>query len=243
VKHFDLDGLVDEVARLAGLEGISLSAQQCEDLAYHLAHVLRANEEFNLTAIRDPKDAVRLQVLDSLTALWELEQAPPGPAVDIGSGAGFPGVPLGIVSERPVLLVESVGKKARFLEEIAGSLSPRYKIAVSNARAEEVALQERGAFAVVTARALSTLASLVELAAPLLQTGGSLVALKGPVSNSEIARGDAAGAVVGLDRVCVRSLSLPEVGESRTLVTYEKVRGSRIGLPRRNGSAQRRPLA
>jgi 16S rRNA (guanine527-N7)-methyltransferase len=243
VKQLEANAPIDEILRLSELIGVSLRPKQCEDLAWHLARVLEANQRFNLTTITDPEDAIRLHVVDSLAALPEVEESPIGSLADLGSGAGFPGVPLGITSGRSVLLVESVGKKARFLQEVAVGLSSRYSIAVSNVRAEDVAQTGQGRFAVATARALSSLASLVELSAPLLVMGGRLVALKGPVSSDEIAAGDAAGEIVGLERVGARGLELPEVGESRTLVTYRKIRESRIELPRRIGSAQRRPLA
>ena len=243
MKHLDRSALALEIDRLTQSLGLRVTPQQAQDMALHVARVLEANESFNLTSITEPADAVRLLVVDSLTAMPEVDDAPAGNLVDIGAGAGFPGIPLAIVSGRHVRLVESVGKKTRFLEEVAGELAVSASVSVSCARAEELATIERECYAVATARALSGLPSLVELAAPLLFSGGRLVALKGALTSEELGRGDSAASVVGLTRVAFRQLRLPEAGESRSIVVYERTGASSIALPRRVGLAQRKPLS
>lgn len=233
----------DTVAALeAGLGalGIPHTEGHAHALAHHLALVAEANASFNLTTI--PADqSVAMHVLDSASALSFLDQAPPGAFVDIGSGAGFPGIPLGVLSGRHVTLVESVKKKAAFLERVIAEL--RLEATVRGVRAEELAGEAPGAFAAVTARALSALPSLVELASPLLVEGGLLICLKGSPDEAELSRGSAAGVRCGMEFVGATPVGVPGVPAARTVVVYRRRGRSTLRLPRRNGMAQRQPLA
>jgi 16S rRNA (guanine527-N7)-methyltransferase len=230
------------VRRALEIAGVPQDRKTVGLLAAHLEMVLEANKTFNLTAIRDPESAVLLHVVDSLLGLPEIEVSPPGPLVDLGSGAGFPGIPLGIVTGRRVFLVESVGKKAWFLEDASTRL--RLDAEVVNMRAEAYASQHPGVFCVVVARALASLPVLVELAAPLLAEGGHFVAYKGEPDSDEIARGDRVAELVGLTRVSRREVVLEEAQRARrTLLVYRRVRKSGVRLPRRTGLAQNQPIA
>lgn len=220
--------------------GIDATDEQVDALARHVAMVYETNEVLNLTSI-DPTDAASLHVLDSCAALPYLLDAAPGSFADLGSGAGFPGVPLAILSGREVALVESVRKKAAFLESAVEAL--RLKATVHPIRAEELAQQLPRGFSVVTARALSSLPSLVELASPLLMAGGSLICLKGHPDEDEVRRGDLAARQCGMRRVTVVSVKVPGAEAARQLVVYRREGASRVRLPRRNGMAQRKPLA
>lgn len=234
---------MDTRANIAsGLEalGIAADAQQLALLAEHLEMVFEANETLNLTSI-DPVDAVALHVLDSATAAPFVMAAPEGAMADLGTGAGFPGVPLAILTGREVSLVESVKKKASFLALVVEALC--LKATVHPIRAEELALEQRGAFSVVTARALSSLPSLVELASPLLRENGRLICLKGRMEDDELRRGDQAAALCGMVRLETQSVAIPGVEVARVIVVYERAGRSVRKLPRRIGLAQRQPLA
>jgi 16S rRNA (guanine527-N7)-methyltransferase len=220
--------------------GLSCSADQAAALLEHLRLVDEANASFNLTTIQ-PEDAVMMHILDSAVAVPYLEQAPEGGFADLGSGAGFPGVPLAILTGRSVSLVESVKKKAAFLERVVAGL--RLKATVHPIRAEELALVRGASYAAVTARALSALPSLVELASPLLQDGGLLVCLKGRPDDEELMRGDAVGRKCGMLRIDTLPVIIPGVDATRTIIVYRREGKSRTILPRRNGLAQRQPLA
>lgn len=226
----------ESVARL----GLSPSPEQVESLLSHTIAVLDRNRFLNLTRITEPDEVLRLHIVDSLTALSALADAPRGRVADIGSGAGYPGIPLAIMSGRQFTLIESVKKKAAFLAEYCEAREPG--IEILPLRAEEVAENRPSAFAAVTARALSSLPSLVELAAPLLEKHGLLIALKGVGDETEIAAGDAAGRICGMRRRAGVGLVLPGGDESRNIVVYEAVAKPRIRLPRRPGMAQRHPL-
>ncbi|MBE0476673.1 MAG: 16S rRNA (guanine(527)-N(7))-methyltransferase RsmG [Coriobacteriia bacterium] len=233
------DRIAESIAAESRSLGVLLSEADSERLALHLELVLAANATTNLTAVTETREAIRLHVLDSLAAAPLLAAAPPGPFVDIGSGAGYPGIPLAIATGRAVTLLESNGKKARFLESVVSDL--RLEANVASARAEEWALRMPEAYAAATARAVSSLASLEELAAPLLHIGGHLLALKGRRMTDEEDRARRAGDVVGLRLIRVASLSVPGADE-RTVYLFAKTGPPVRPLPRRPGAAQKRPL-
>lgn len=209
-------------------------------LTEHLELVYTVNEEFNLTRIA-PADAPLLHVIDSLLAAAPLSECPPGRFADLGSGAGFPGIPLTIVSRRPAALVESVRKKAVFLQRVVSAL--RLDSTVHAVRAEELAETDPAGFSAVTARALSSLPALVELAAPLLVADGVLIALKARPEVDELARGRMAARLCGMVEDRIVEARIPGTGSVRTLVLYRKQGQAALRLPRRPGMAQRKPLA
>ena len=166
----------------AGLDALGLDATLAEPLLAYLALLSRWNRTYNLTAIRDPEEMVTRHLLDSL-AMHPYVQ--PGALADLGTGPGLPGIPLAIVRpDLQVTLVESNGKKARFLREAVRQLGLG-NARVAESRAEAVA--EPGAYAQITARALDTLAGILEVGGHLLSPSGRLLAMKGIDPVEEIA--------------------------------------------------------
>ena len=166
----------------SGLRGLDLAPSLSEPLLSYLALLDRWNRTYNLTAIRDPGEMVAKHLLDSL-AMHAF--ADTGTLADLGTGPGLPGIPLAIASPQlQVTLVESNGKKARFLREAVRTLQlPNARVAES--RIEAVDLP--GAFDAITARALATLPLILELGGHLLKPAGTLLAMKGVVPVDEIA--------------------------------------------------------
>ena len=140
--------------------------RQRELLDKDLELVIEENKVTNLTRIVDWESAQVLHVEDSLAGLPEVEGALEGPYLDMGSGAGFPGIPLAIMTGRETLLADSVGKKTRALDSFAAELGIDDIVSTYHGRIEDLALQQPNHFSLVTARALSSLASLLELASP-----------------------------------------------------------------------------
>jgi len=166
-----------------GLAAMGLDAALAPPLLTYLALLNRWNRTYNLTAIRDPLEMVTRHLLDSLAMQPYLEQ---GTLADLGTGPGLPGIPLAIARPQlQVTLVESNGKKARFMREAVRQLGLR-NARVAESRAE--ALAEPGAYDNLTARAMDTLAGIIQVGGHLLRPGGRLLAMKGVHPHDEIAQ-------------------------------------------------------
>lgn len=211
-------------------------------LLEHLKAVLLKNQTQNLTSIKNVDAGKVLHIEDSLSVLIEVNEAPLGPMADIGSGAGYPGIPLAIVSGRQTTLVESNNKKARFLKEFTESHKLNDLLTVSALRTEELSFELPNAFSVITARALAALPTLLELATPLLAQGGHLIALKGTCDATEESQGSAAAKILGLELIKKRTFSLTKENAQRSVYVYEKIDEPSVKLPRRPGIAGKRPL-
>jgi len=221
---------------------IELSPENISILAAHLRFVLEKNREINLTSITDHENALILHVVDSLLVLPELEAAPAGKMLDMGSGAGYPGIPLAVATRRQTTLLDSRKKKVQVIQEFLSQHPELSFCTAEAARAEDYALTYREGFSVVVTRALAVLPVLLELASPLLPIGGQLIALKGRLSTDERTRAEKLYDATGMGSKSHRAYPLPS-GEHREAVVYEKMKPAQIGLPRQVGRAQRSPLA
>ena len=215
-----------------------LQIEQRKLLDLHLELVLKENERSNLTRIVDWQQGQLLHIEDSLVGLQEFEDAPSGRAADLGSGGGFPGIPLAIVSGRPIMLVDSVTKKTTALDRMIEELGLEGQVSTYTGRSEELALEMPESFAVITARALSSLPSLLELAVPLLSLGGQLICYK---AAEELEQAAGLEEKLGMKLVSMRTTQLSDNGTNRTILVYEKVGEPMVSLPRRPGMAQKRP--
>ena len=176
-------------------------------LAY-LELLQKWNAVYNLTAIRDPSQWISHHLLDSLSVFNHLR---PGPLADVGSGAGFPGIPLAIVDpERPVTLIEANQKKTAFLTQVAGQLDLG-RVRVIRQRVEDVSPED--GYSVVISRAFSELADFARLAGPRLAPGGRLFAMKGLHPHEELAR-----LPLEYDCLAVEPLQVPGLDATRHLV-------------------------
>ncbi|MCL2438819.1 MAG: 16S rRNA (guanine(527)-N(7))-methyltransferase RsmG [Coriobacteriia bacterium] len=224
--------------------GICLSDEVIQLLNRHLDYVLEVNKSIRLTAIHDRSEGERLHIVDSLMVLPEVLDAPEGKMLDIGTGGGYPGFPLALAANRSVDLLDSVQKKAKAIDSfLQESYTSELSIKTIGLRAEELALEQPESYTVVLARAVSSLPALVELSSPLLETGGRLIAHKGPLDNEELARANSAASIVGMEFSSEREYVLPGGDERRTVYVFEKLSQPEIDLPRRSGRAQRKPLA
>ena len=242
INNEDNKALLDEYL---GMYGIHVKQEQMFDLLKHLDLVAEKNRVLNLTRIVDADDAIVRHVVDSLLLLPSIDALDlqvEASFVDIGTGAGFPGIPIAIVSEYHGLLIDSVGKKVRSVQEFIQELGLEQRLDAQSVRAEDLARDAGQAYDFVTARAVADLGVLIEYATPLLKGQGSLVVSKGRISDDELRRGDKTAGIVGLERVSRETYELPHDTGHREILTYKKVRGSKIKLPRQTGMAKHKPL-
>lgn len=221
---------------------IDLHADQLAQFATYAQMLQHWNDRINLTTIRDPHEVYRRHFLDSLS-LARFWGSDPLRLVDIGSGAGFPGLALKIL--RPSLrltLVESVGKKADFLRHMVQALDLA-DVRVLTARVEELGrvTGEREGYDLVTARAVAELRVLVEYALPLLQVHGRLLAPKGAAVHAEVAAATHALQVLGGQLVGVEPVDLPGLA-AHSVVIIAKVAPTAARYPRSVGLPTRKPL-
>jgi 16S rRNA (guanine527-N7)-methyltransferase len=222
--------------------GLEATERQAELLCKHLQFVLERNKTTNITRIEDFTTAPLLHVEDSLQGLTELNEAPEGLLLDMGSGAGYPGIPLAIMSQRQTALLESVQKKAAILQEFIESNCLQAQMQAFPIRIEDFSRENSGRYSCLTARALSSLSSLAELASPLLRKGGQMIAYKGRIEADELDTASAISSKTGMIIANVRNFTLSDKQTTRSIITLTKTSEPTIPLPRATGKAQKSPL-
>ena len=224
--------------------GLHLSPSQQSILTLYERELLDWNTRFSLTAIRDPEEVHIKHFLDSLTCLLAMRDAPVGHLIDVGTGAGFPGIPLKIILPKIQLtLVESVGKKAEFCRHVVNILDLQ-GVEVIQQRAETLgqdpAYREHYDWAV--ARAVAVLPVLAEYLLPLVRVGGSMLAMKGESGPAEAHAAEHAIKVLGGHLRQLLPVTLPGVAEERYLIVVDKVAATPNAYPRKVGLPAKRPL-
>lgn len=243
------------LARCAKDMEIRLTPQHLSAFQAYQKELLEWNERFNLTAITQENHIQIRHFLDSLTCLIALKQFPPERErgqkmeeslrlLDVGTGAGFPGIPLKIVCPRwRVALLEATGKKVRFLEHLRDVLGIA-NLEVIHGRAETVARHDehREKYDVVVARAVAEMPVLAELMLPFARLGGVVIAMKAASAEAEVAEADRALAVLGGTLLRIIPLELPGLVEPRRLAVIRKSAVTPDAYPRRPGIPAKRPL-
>jgi 16S rRNA (guanine527-N7)-methyltransferase len=200
--------------------GVSLSASQIEFFWLYLQELLEWNRRFNLTAIKNPEDIVIKHFVDSLTPFPYLDFS--GSLLDIGSGAGFPGIPLKIAAPQlQVHLVDANRKKISFLKHLTRTLGLE-GITVLHSRVEEMTHPEKP-FQIIISRAFQRLEPLIQLVSPLLESGNTLVAMLGPANTEELSQFHALASAAGLESRQIVTLDLPHGRGGRTLLFLGKI--------------------
>jgi 16S rRNA (guanine527-N7)-methyltransferase len=229
----------------ADLFGITLSPEQVAQFETYAQELAVWNDRINLTAITEP-EAVRVRhFLDSLSVVQAANFRPGMRVIDVGTGAGFPGLPLCIAFPGIHLtLMEATGKKITFLEHIAEQLELDH-VRTLHARAEEAGHlpDERGRYDVVLARAVARLPALVEYMLPLARLGGTCIAMKGTTAQAEAEDARRALVLLGGQVKGIERIQLPGVPDERYLVAIEKIAPTPAPYPRKPGIPTRKPLA
>lgn len=226
------------------LFGVKLSEEQAEQFAVYEALLMDWNSKINLTAVRDAEGIRIKHFLDSLSCVPVLGGMNGKSLIDVGTGAGFPGIPLRIVyPEMRLTLVDSVGKKADFCQLAAETLHLK-DVKVLKDRSEELgsAKETREKFDAATARAVAGLPVLCEYLLPLVKVGGTMLAMKGETAPEEVKAAANAMKKLGGGEAELTPVKLPGVEGDRWLVRIPKLSPTPAGYPRRTGLPLKKPI-
>lgn len=232
------------VANTRSLLGIRISAAQKRSFEIYEQELLSWNTRFNLTAIDEPQQVRGKHFLDSLTCILAMRGTPANQVIDIGTGAGFPGLPLKIVCpSMGFTLVESIGKKAGFCQHIVETLELG-NVEIYQARAETLGVDQhhRQRYDWALARAVADLPILVEYLLPLVRLGGYALAMKGESGPEEAHRAERAIKLLGGQLQQLIPVTLPGIEDQRFLVVIAKTAATPDRFPRRVGVPAKRPL-
>jgi 16S rRNA (guanine527-N7)-methyltransferase len=232
------------IANARSLLGIQISSAQQRAFGIYERELLEWNTRFNLTAIDNPKQVRGKHFLDSLTCLLAMRGTPIDQIIDVGSGAGFPGIPLKIICPSMKLtLVESIGKKASFCRHIVDTLELS-NVEIDQVRAESIGVDQnhRQGYDWALARAVADLPILVEYLLPLVRLGGYALAMKGEGAPAEAHRAEPAIKLLGGQLQKIIPVTLPGIEHQRFLVVIAKIAATPDRYPRRIGIPAKRPL-
>lgn len=224
-----------------GLRELGLDESRAETLERFAALLLKKNEVMNLTAITEPEAVTQLHLLDS-AALTQFVDLSGKTVVDVGTGAGFPGMPLRILKDDfDLTLLDSLGKRIAWLEEVCGTLGLK-RVECVHARTEEFAAGHRESYDLAVSRAVAQLNVLCELALPLVKVGGQFLAMKSVGTEEEIAAAKGAIRTLGGKIVKVGDYTIPTSGVTHRVVVIEKVSPTPPRYPRAFAKIKKQPL-
>jgi len=234
----------DKLSKILQKEEFFLNEEQIDKFVYFSSLLKEWNEKMNLTALVSDEDIIYKHFLDSLLCLrvkidWRGEKI-----LDVGTGAGFPGIPLKIVvNDIELTLVDSLKKRIAFLENVVNKLN-LLNVNCLHGRAEDLAMKSvnREAYDIVLARAVARLPVLLELCLPFVNVGGFFIALKGPEGLNELQESNHALELFGSEVFNIDECILKDVNYKRVLITFKKTFSTPIKFPRKAGIPQKRPI-
>lgn len=221
---------------------IVLNDEQKEKFYIYMELLIDWNKKINLTAITEPKDVITKHFIDSITIFKELKIG--SKTIDVGTGAGFPGIPIKIVDESAkVTLLDSLNKRITYLEDVIENLKLK-DIESIHGRVEEIANKKeyREKYDVATSRAVAALNILVEYLLPLVKIGGKCICMKGPEIKEELKNAEKAINILGGKIEKVINFKLPNSEFERNLVVIKKVKETPTMYPRKPGTPSKEPL-
>lgn len=218
--------------------GLQLPEERIDTLCAFGKAMVKQNEVMNLTGITDDKGVANLHLLDSLTVLATADLAGKS-LIDVGCGAGFPGVPLAIACpDARITLLDSLGKRMKWLEGVLPELGVQAECVT--ARAEEAVATRRESYDFATSRAVARLNILLELTAPYVKVGGAVLAMKGAAAQEELA--ECAGAMKKLGLKLEQVRQYPIDGTNHAVIVLRKIAPTPKQYPRRFAKIKQAPL-
>ena len=232
--------MMEQILR-EGLAALALPTDAAVPLMAFSARLLETNKVMNLTAITEPEDVARLHLLDC-AALLNITDFRGKRVVDVGTGAGFPGMPLRILEpDFDLTLLDSLGKRIAFLQRVCDEMGLQ-RVTCVHARAEEFAAKHREQYDIATSRAVAALPVLCELTLPLVKVGGRFLAMKAVDSDEEILAAKSAVAQLGGKVEDIRDYTIPGTDITHRVVVIGKVKPTPDAFPRAFAKIKKAPL-
>ena len=222
--------------------GVLLNEKQINQFYTYMNLLLEWNEKINLTAITKPEEIILKHFIDSMTIAKEIKEE--ARLIDVGTGAGFPGIPLKIIREdMEVTLLDSLNKRILFLQEVINQLSLT-KVEATHSRVEEFGKNKkyRESFDYATSRAVANLSTLSEYLIPLVKVNGCCISMKGPDIKEEIQQSKKAILLLGGKIEKIHNFQLPKSDIKRNVIVIRKVKKTPPKYPRKPGMAAKEPI-
>lgn len=222
--------------------GSFFSVEQINNFYKYMNLLIEWNEKINLTAIIEPEEIILKHFIDSITILKEIKDG--SKLVDVGTGAGFPGIPLAIMNPTlKITLVDSLNKRLIFLQEVIKALNLE-NVEIVHSRAEEFGqnMKYREKFDVATSRAVANLSTLSEYLIPLVKIGGKIISMKASGAKQEINEAKNAINILGGKIIKIEEFNLPQSDIGRTIVIIEKNKHTPLKYPRKPGTPTKEPI-
>lgn len=220
---------------------IELTEKQVKQFYIYMNLLIEWNNKINLTAITEPKEIILKHFVDCATINKFIDE---NKVLDIGTGAGFPGIPLKIINEDlEITLADSLNKRIKFLDIVIETLELN-KIETIHARAEELAKNKkyRQSYDIVVSRAVAALNVLLEYTTPFIKVGGKVICMKGNNVEEEIKESKNAIKILGTKMLPVEKVVLPDTEITRNIITVEKIKNTPAKYPRKAGTPAKEPL-
>lgn len=238
----DLLEFSNELNKLLNKIKVETSEEIINNFYKYMNILLEWNEKINLTAITEPKDIILKHFVDCGTALKYLEENKK--ILDLGTGAGFPGIPLKILNNKlEITLVDSLNKRINFLNEVISSLKLN-NISTIHSRAEDLARnnKHREKYDIILSRAVANMSVLLEYTLPFLKVGGICICMKGPNIEEELSNSEKALKILGGEIQKIDNIILPDSDIERNIVIIKKIKGTPKQYPRKAGKPSKEPI-
>ena len=232
----------EELLEKSDTLGVRFSVEQTEQFYKYMNLLIEWNEKINLTAITDPNEIILKHFIDSITILKYIKDG--STVVDVGTGAGFPGIPLSIMNPTlKITLVDSLNKRLIFLQEVINELNLK-NVELVHARAEEFGQNKkyREKFDIATSRAVANLSTLSEYLLPLVKVDGIVISMKAGNASQEIEDAKKAIRTLGGKINNINEFNLPQSDIGRTIITIDKIKETPSKYPRRAGTPAKDPI-
>ena len=227
---------------LENSDKMQIEVKNIEKFYKYMQILLEWNEKINLTTIVEPEQIIVKHFLDSLTIKKYIEDEKN--IIDVGTGAGFPGVPLAIETENNVTLLDSLNKRINFLNDVKEKIGLENVVTV-HSRAEDATKDKkyRECFDYAVSRAVAPMNVLLEYLLPFVKVGGKVICMKGPNVKEEMDNSEKVAKILGGKIEKVEELEIPEIDMKRTVVIVKKIEKTSSKYPRKAGTPSKEPLA